>query len=61
MGIKENMFFDLKLGSELMLDGYSTDFRTEKDFKRPVILGSFNVIWGSILFPGGPCGDLEMG
>ena len=33
----------------------------KKDFKRPVIWGSFNVIWGSILFPGGPCGDLENG
>ena len=33
----------------------------KKDFKRPVIWGSFNTIWGSILSPGGPCGDLENG
>ena len=33
----------------------------KNDFKRPVIWGSFNIIWGSILSPGGPCGDLENG
>ena len=30
---KENFFFDLTLRLELMLDGYSTDFRTQKRFQ----------------------------
>ena len=34
MGVKQKMFFfDLRLRLELMLDGYSTDFRTEKIFQ----------------------------
>ena len=31
----------------------------KKDFKRPVMWGSFNAIWGSVPSPGVPCGDLE--
>ena len=34
MGVKKKkFFFDLRLRLELMLDGYSTDFRTEKRFQ----------------------------
>ena len=35
MGVKEKkFFFDLRLHLELMLDGYSTDFRTKKRFQK---------------------------
>ena len=41
MGVKrkKDFFFDLSLRLELMLDGYSTDFKTEKRFQKTDRLG----------------------
>ena len=41
MGVKEkkSFFFDLTLRLELMLDGYSTNFKTEKRFEEINYLG----------------------
>ena len=41
MGVKEkkSFFFDLRLRLELMLDGYSTDLKTEKRFQETDRLG----------------------
>ena len=40
MGVKEkNDFFDLTLRLELMLNGYSTEFKTEKSFQETDRLG----------------------
>ena len=44
--------FDLTLRLKLMLDGYSTDFKTEKVFKGPIIWELFATIWGTILTTG---------
>ena len=51
-GQTKKFFFDLRLRLELMLDGYSTDFRTEKRFQengRLRVVSHHLGIWGAIL------------
>ena len=46
---KKVFFFDLRLRLELMLDGCSTDLKTEKRLQETDRLESFATIWGTIL------------
>ena len=50
---KKTIFFDLTLRLELMLDGYSTDFKTEKSFQATDHLGVVCHHLGKDTYPGG--------